>query len=63
VLTEDGDIIDGFERRSSRIFSGDSLDHTISWEGDKRIGQLSQQNIRLKFYMNNATLYSFKIEG
>ena len=61
VLTEDGEIIAGYERTSNPIFSGDSLGHEVRWQADRNLSDLRGQRIRLKFYMSNAVLYAFQV--
>ena len=61
LLTENGVVQEGYDRDSSRIFSGDSLDFQMSWKGNKNMRELRQRHIRLKLYMSDATLYSFQV--
>jgi hypothetical protein len=59
VLSEDGEVLEGYERASSVAFSGDSLRHPMQWKDGRTMGALRSQRLRLKFYLSNAVLYAF----
>ena len=61
VLDEDGTQKDGFEMVNCAIFDGDSVRHRVSWRGSLSLDALSGTNIRLKFYLRSAKLYSFTL--
>ena len=60
ILDEDGEPIKGFTKEECRPFTGDSVAHEFSWRSGKSIDELVGEKIRLRFYMVNAELYSFK---
>ena len=58
VTNEEGTQYDHFGKTDSAIFDGDATDHVMTWrrvEFDTLEGKI----IRLKFYLRNASLYSF----
>jgi hypothetical protein len=59
VLSEDGEVVEGYERASSVAFSGDSLRHPMQWKDGRTMGALRGRRLRLKFYLSNAVLYAF----
>ena len=63
VLSEQGEIVAGYERKSSMVFSGDSLRQQMQWKDGRTMGALNGRRVRLKFYLSNATLYSFAIKN
>ncbi len=62
LLTFEGEKIKGFEKENSIPFVGDSLNATVKWKGKEDISELKGKIIRIKFYLNNASIYSFKID-
>jgi hypothetical protein len=61
VLDKSGTQKDGFEMVNCAIFDGDSVRHRVSWRGSLSLDALSGTNIRLKFYLRSAKLYSFTL--
>ncbi len=62
VLNTIGEVYKGFGKKYSIPFQGDSLSHKMMWK-DHSLKELMGKAIRLKFYMINAELYSFKISS
>ena len=62
VTDADDRILKGFERASCRRLTGDSLQHIMRWRGDSPRDTVPGGNPRLRFYMKNASLYSFIFE-
>ena len=62
VLDEDLRPIPGLTRADADIFRyRDSTAHVCTWQQDRRaIAKVTGQRIRLKFYLENADLYSFR---
>ena len=62
VLDEDLTPIPGLTRAEFDIFRyRDSTGHPCTWQQDSRaIAKVTGQRIRLKFYLENAELYSFR---
>ncbi|MCG6190835.1 hypothetical protein [Maribellus maritimus] len=61
VTDEEGEIIPGYERHKCQNLSGDELEYIITWENKKNLAGLQNQKVRLKFFLKNASLYSFTI--
>ena len=60
VLSVEGEVLEDYEREASVIFSGDSVRHKMLWKNDRDLDAFRGQRIRLKFYLSNAVLYSFR---
>ena len=56
-----GQPIDGFTRSDCRPLTGDTLDGILGWSGGD-IGRFQGKLIGLRFYLNEASLYSFWIK-
>ena len=41
-------------------FSGDEVHHVVTWKGRPDLGSIAGKPIRLRFYLQNAALYSFQ---
>ena len=63
VLSEGGEVMEGYDRASSVVFSGDSLRQRMQWKEGRTMGALGGRRVRLKFYLSNATLYSFAMKN
>jgi hypothetical protein len=50
----------GFTREECDIFTGDSVDHVVSWGGKTEVNTIPWC-VKLRFWMRNAELYSFRI--
>ncbi len=61
VLNTVGKIYKGFEKDACVAFTGDALQHEIKWNNKKNLSRLKGKDIRLRFYLQNAELYSFQI--
>jgi hypothetical protein len=65
VLDENGSPIDGFDAQSCQPISTDTLlktaDGWIHWKNQANLGRLRGQQIRLRFKLRNASLYSFRV--
>ena len=60
VLTERGEVVEGFGRGECAAFAGDALAHSVRWNGGG-LSALRGRTIRLKFYLSEASLYAFQI--
>lgn len=56
-----GDPIDGFTKSDSNSLTGDSIDHEATWASNE-MSELEGQNCRLKFYIENGEIYSYRFE-
>ncbi len=60
VLDAAGNVIEGFDRAACQVVSGDRLDHAIRWRDRTSLRDLAGREIRLRFQLRNADLYSFR---
>jgi hypothetical protein len=65
VLDEQGATIEGFERKACQLVTTDTLanqgDGWIHWATEANLGRLQGRPIKLRFTLQNAQLYSFRI--
>lgn len=61
VLNTIGKVYRGYEKDACMPFAGDALRQKIAWAHGKNLAPLKGKDIRLKFYLQNAELYSFQI--
>ncbi len=59
MLDANGQVIGGYELVDSSSFSGDSLGAQVHWSGQDISESLLGETVRLKFYLQDASLYSF----
>jgi len=60
VTDASGGPIEGFTREDCVPLSmTDALDHTVAWKGERQLGELRDQTVRLRFYLRGAKLFSF----
>ena len=50
----------GFTREASDRFTGDAIDHVVTWQGHSAVNEIVGYT-RVHFYMKNAEIYSFRI--
>ena len=61
VLTKDLKAIEGLTQEQADVIRGDSVSLEQSWQKDPTaIETMKGQQIRLKFYMNETDLFSFR---
>lgn len=60
ITDEDGNIIHAFSENACHAIVGDEIKRVVRWAGDMPLSELSGKPIRLRFYMKDADLYSFK---
>ena len=61
VLDEAGIQHDGYSRADCALFDGDTVRHAVSWRERGSLDELRGRDIRLKFYLRSAKLFSFAI--
>ena len=61
VLDESGTQFQGYSRQDCALFDGDSIEHSVTWREKLSLEELNGKNIRLKFYLRNASLFAFKV--
>ena len=52
----------GFEGESCDRFTGDAVEHVVTWQGRSAVNEI-QGYTRLRFYMQDAQLFSFRVGG
>ena len=50
----------GYTRTESDRFSGDAVEHVVTWQGRSAVNEIVGYT-RLRFYMKDAELYSFRV--
>lgn len=60
ILDEDGKPISGYAFADSQEIIGNEIARVVSWHKQKDVSELAGRPIRLKFYLKDADLYSFK---
>jgi hypothetical protein len=64
VLTEDLEVVVGLDRGSADNVTGDGTSLEQTWNLDPwAMGKVKGEEVRLKFYMDNIDLYSFRSSG
>ena len=61
VLSSDGVPLPGYGASDCRAAESDEVHHAVRWKGHDRIE--TNQPVRLRFYLRNASLYSFRALG
>ena len=61
VLDEEGVQYQGYSRQECALFDGDSVRHNVTWRDKGSLEELKGREIRLKFYLRDASLYSFAL--
>ena len=55
-----GKVIEGFSRNDCTPIVGDSVRHVVTWNENPDCNLIQARPIRLRFYMENAKIYSFE---
>lgn len=61
ILDANGSIIPGFSKDGFKSFSGNGVKAKMTWEEHTSLSSLKDQNIKLKFHIENGELFSFWI--
>ena len=59
---ETGRPLPDFGAEKCEVFGGDSISHTVSWRGDPNLGSLEGKQIKLRFEIRKAKLFSFQFQ-
>jgi hypothetical protein len=59
LLGEDGRPLPGFTRADCDPIQADSVRRAVSWRGRSDLAAVASQAVRVKFYLRDASLYSF----
>ena len=62
IMDNWGNVWDGFRREDCDTFTGDEVNHTLSWKGRTDVNSIPGIT-KIKFYMKSAELYSFSFAG
>ncbi|MEZ6046029.1 MAG: hypothetical protein R3C11_10705 [Planctomycetaceae bacterium] len=57
---EAGKALPGFTLEENDVLFGNSLDKTVSWNGNSDLSSLSKQAVRVRFVLHDADLYSLQ---
>jgi len=60
ILDETEKSIEGYSLDDCDEFFGDSVEHTVTWNGEKDVSKLGGQPIRLRIVLHDADVYSFQ---
>lgn len=60
ILDAAGKSIPGFSKDDSAEIIGNEINRTVSWKNGQSVSAVAGKPIRLKFYLKDADLYSFK---
>ena len=63
ILSEDGKPIAGFGKGDCDPLQSDAIHHSVRWKGIGDVKPLEGQLVRLKFYLKNARLFSFRFRN
>jgi hypothetical protein len=63
VVDVAGNPIAGYTKEECVPLSGDKVDQVVAWNSHDDLSALPRGPFRLKFYLRNASLYSFRING
>ncbi len=62
ILDEQGTPIPGYTKEEARELIGNEIDKAVPWPGDQTLSPLRGRTIRLRFFMKDADLYSFRFK-
>lgn len=61
ALDESGSPIPGYTKEDCVPLTEDAVAHVVQWRQHRDLGALAERPVRLRFYLNNAQLYSFTV--
>ena len=61
ILNDEMVPITGYTREDCDLIRGDSIAHEVRWKGSPDVRSLWNRPIRLKIYINDCWLYSFRL--
>jgi hypothetical protein len=61
VLDEAGNAIPGHSKDDADDIVADTVNKTVTWKGESDIAELVSRPVRLRFHLQSARLYSFRI--
>ncbi|MBM3935140.1 MAG: hypothetical protein FJ319_12725 [SAR202 cluster bacterium] len=60
LLEPSGAAVAGRARDDCDAFTGDAVDHTVTWRDNFDVSRLAGQTVRLRFHLRNAEIYAFQ---
>lgn len=60
MLDSDGKPISGFSKEDTGEIIGNEIQRIVSWKNNQSLHTLPEKQVRLKFYLKDADLFSFK---
>jgi len=63
LLDAEGEPLSGYAAGESSVFSGDSLAALMRWSGEPIGELLLGEEVRLRFYLENASIYSYRFHA
>lgn len=63
VLDADGKVISGFSKNEAREIIGNEIKKIVDWKSNQFLSSFTGKPIRLKFYLKDADLFSFKFNS
>jgi len=61
VLDEKGQVIPGFSAQDCLPLTGDGVDQPVRWKSQPTLQPVIGKPVRLRFLLENATIYAFQI--
>ncbi len=62
IADDAGQPIEGYRLGQCDWFSGDAVRQIVTWGGRSDVGRLTGRTVRLTFHLQNAALYSFRVQ-
>lgn len=59
---ENGVPVPGFGLQDSETLIGNEIARTVSWKGNQDVASLASKTVRMRIYMKDANLYSFRFK-
>jgi hypothetical protein len=59
---ENGNVIPGFSADDCDVLIGNEIARTVSWKGNSSVASVSGKPVRMKLYLKDADLYSFRFK-
>ena len=63
ILDADGQPLKGLTKDDADLFTGNSVRHTVTWNGSPDVKSLKGRPMALKFYLDRCKLYSFVFQS
>lgn len=63
LIRDGGSILPRFHADASDVFTGDAVDHRLTWSGEGDLSSLIGCAVNLRLYLRRADLFSFRFAG